>query len=153
MLVGASSMWWHGHHSQLGDIADTVSILLFASAVALLFFRKLIHSWVRVIVAYCSLLVVTLFAEQLPYLNGSLPYIVLLVGLIIISVVYIKRFNKNKFLLLSSIGVFGLALLFRTLDMASCSLFPIGTHFLWHIFVAIFGYLLILVVGRDQLKS
>jgi hypothetical protein len=35
--------------------------------------------------------------------------------------------------LLTAAGIFAASLSFRSVDNAVCSVFPVGTHFLWHL--------------------
>lgn len=148
-LIGLGSGWWHVGHTHSGDIADTLSILLFASVVGVLLLKKIFQSWAIVIPAFVVLLVVTLFAEQLPYFNGSLPYIVLLIGFIIGGIFYTKKFPESRTLIITAALTFILAIIFRSIDMVVCSELVIGTHFLWHILVATFGYQLIMLTAKE----
>jgi hypothetical protein len=45
--------------------------------------------------------------------------------------------------LLAATAVFLLSFSARTLDMQICSVFPLGTHFLWHLLNATLLYLLV----------
>lgn len=148
ILVGIGSSWWHTSHTHYGDTADTFFILIFASVVSILFFRKLFESWVKVLLSFFVLLGIVFFAEQLPYLNGSLPYVILLIALIIGSIFYAKKFSASKSFLITTSATFCLAIIFRSVDILVCPSISFGTHFLWHIFVAFLGYQLILLVGR-----
>ena len=40
-------------------------------------------------------------------------------------------------------GVFTLSVAFRTVDIAVCAAFPLGTHFLWHSLNGVVLYLLL----------
>jgi hypothetical protein len=42
--------------------------------------------------------------------------------------------------MLGATSVFVIALTFRTLDDAICPMFPVGTHFLWHLLNAVAIY-------------
>ena len=148
ILVGAGSSWWHISHTHYGDIADTFFILIFASVVSILFLKKLLQSWATILLSFFVLLSVIFFAERLPYFNGSLPYIVLLITLIIGGIFYVKKFVGSQSLVISAITTFGLAIIFRSIDITACPTISFGTHFLWHILVAILGYQLILLVLR-----
>ena len=149
ILIGLGSGWWHIGHTHSGDIADTLAIMLFASVAGVLLLKKIFQSWAIVIPAFVVLLAATLFAEQQPYLNGSLPYIVLLLGFIIGGIFYIKKFSKSRTLITTAAFTFALAIAFRSIDMVVCSELAIGTHFLWHVLVATFGYQLILLTARE----
>jgi hypothetical protein len=50
-------------------------------------------------------------------------------------------------------GMLALSLLFRTVDAAVCTTFPLGTHFLWHLVNALMLWWMIAVfvqAGRRQ---
>lgn len=153
LCIGAGSTWWHMGHSAWGDVADTLSIIVFASTVSALLLYQLLGSTTKVAVAFVPLLLLTLVAEQQPYLNGSLPYIVLLVGLMVAGAFYVKKFPASRNLVVASVATFALAIVFRTLDMELCSHLAAGTHFLWHIFVALLGYQLILLATNKYATS
>lgn len=148
VLVGVGSSWWHISHTHYGDIADTFFILIFASIVSILFLRKLLRSRTIILLSFFGLLSIIFFAEQLDYLNGSLPYIVLFIALLIGGIFYIKKFNDSKSLFITTIVTFGFAIIFRSIDVLVCPSISFGTHFLWHILVAVLCYQLILLVVR-----
>ena len=144
-LIGVGSAWWHMGHTIGGDIADTLSILLFASTASMILLYKLFETKTKVALAFVPLLILTLAVEQLPHLNGSLSYVVLLGGIIAFGFLFVKKFPDSKILTIASVSTFVLAILFRSLDMELCSKIRIGTHFLWHVLVALLGYQLILL--------
>lgn len=149
ILIGLGSGWWHASHTHYGYIADTFSILIFASVVGVLFLKKIFESWTTVVLAFVALLSTALLTEQLPYLNGSLPYVVLLLGFVIGGVFCAKKFPESRALLITTTFTFALAILFRSTDMLVCSAIAVGTHFMWHFLVAIFGYQLIMLVAKE----
>jgi hypothetical protein len=152
-FIGFGSAWWHMGHTAAGDIADTLSIVIFASTVSVVLLHKLFASKLKVILAFVPLLVLAFVTEQLPYLNGSLPYVVLLGGLTAFGFLFVKRFPESKALVITSVSTFGLAILFRSLDMQLCSQVTIGTHFLWHLFVALCCYQLILLATSKYRRN
>jgi hypothetical protein len=69
-------------------------------------------------------------------LNGSLIYAPTLALLLAVSL-YHRANNKRGFhLLVAGSSAFLVALLFRTIDNAVCPVFPVETHFLWHLLTA-----------------
>ena len=144
--VGIASAWWHLFHTRTGDIADTLSIFLFACVAGVLFLYKTFSSKVRVTVFALVTTVLVLGGEQVRWLNGSMPYVVVLLALGLAGMVYAQKFPSKRLSVLLMFSTFLLALTLRSLDSALCSFIPIGTHFLWHILVAFFGYQIILLV-------
>lgn len=147
-LIGIGSSWWHITHTYYGGVADIFSIFIFASGVIILFLRKLLQSWAAVLTSFLVLLTLTLSVEQLNYLNGSVPYLILLGGFVLGSIFYARKFNDSRSLVKAAALTFGFAILFRSIDISICSAIYVGTHFLWHILVATFGYQLIMLVAK-----
>ncbi len=48
--------------------------------------------------------------------------------------------------------IFAAALVFRTIDLAACAAFPIGTHFLWHLLTALTVALLLLTLAAPRAR-
>ena len=77
-------------------------------------------------------------------MGGSQSYVPALVALVAVGWWLSERraHPAGRALMLAG-GLFGASLAFRTLDGPICDIFPIGTHFLWHLFNgAIFWVLL-----------
>ncbi|NOR70727.1 MAG: hypothetical protein GQ532_13710 [Methylomarinum sp.] len=92
-------------------------------------------------------IVFALLGRQYPnILNGSLSYAPAFLVLSGLGLYHFIHKKQQKFLLLSALAVFSLALVLRTLDNMLCPYFPIGTHFLWHIFNGILVYFLSLAL-------
>ncbi len=147
-LIGLGSMWWHITASPLGDIADTLSIAVFASVAAFMLLQAILRSKLAIGGAFLFLLAAILFTESSDVLNGSLPYIVLLAGFVVAGTFYAQKFPSSKFLVVSAVLTFLSAILFRSIDLSVCSYLPIGTHFLWHILVAAFGLQLLMLLSN-----
>jgi hypothetical protein len=75
------------------------------------------------------------------FLNGSGNYLPVLAALIAVG--WLIRNNRQRRLALAAAGVFAVSLIFRTIDHAVCTAFPLGTHFLWHVLNALVLYLLL----------
>jgi len=87
-------------------------------------------------------------------ISGSSQY--LPAGLMIASVLRLLWKDRHPSLLLISLAalLFVAALAFRSLDQPLCSIWPIGTHFLWHITNSIvFWLLLSALVVHDPANS
>jgi len=149
-IIGLSSAWWHINNSPIGDILDTFSIVVFASVVAIFLLKRITNSKKQAGLYFAVLLVVGLLAERLEILNASLPYLVLLVGFIIFGMVYVKKFQRARTIFYFALGTFSLAILLRCVDIVLCPTLPQGTHFLWHILVALLGYQLITMLSHSN---
>lgn len=66
-------------------------------------------------------------------LNGSVGYIPAALALLAVGALCRAAGEKAAArALLAAAGLFVLSLVFRSMDAASCSTLPVGTHFLWH---------------------
>ncbi len=64
--------------------------------------------------------------------NGSVLYLPALLGLTGVAA-WTRRLGRDGAALFgAALGVFVLAVTFRSIDLAVCDRFPWGTHFLWH---------------------
>ncbi len=151
-IIGIGSAWWHITNSRLGDILDTFSIVLFASVAVLLLLTEIAKSKVVTALSFILLLSLVLITERFAAWNGSLPYVVLLIGFVIIGVIYIKKIPSAKSVFLSAILIFLIAIVFRSVDIILCPCIPFGTHFLWHVLLAGLGYQIILMLANAKNK-
>jgi len=141
--IGIGSGLFHTFATTWAMWLDIIPILLFQLVYLWQYANKVINlksnSTAGLLVLY---LVAAYVGRQFPQiLNGSLiyaPAFLMLVGLS--SYHYLNRKNE-RFILLMSLGVLILSLFFRSIDIAICPYFPIGTHFLWHLFNGLLTYL------------
>jgi uncharacterized membrane protein len=71
-------------------------------------------------------------------LNGSLFYIptgLFLAGTT--ALIWRKDSNVAQRYFIPATLLFFVSLLFRTIDISACNTLPVGTHFIWHIMIAI----------------
>lgn len=145
-FAGLGSMAWHFTNQPWGDFLDTIAIVLFGVAAAYLLFEKIFNKRWQVYTVMVTFLAIALFLEQIPALNGSLPYVFLYLTLIGTLSLRRKKYKEiNKPTLLIAL-YFALAIMFRSIDVAVCNYVSIGSHFLWHALVALTGYYLISVI-------
>jgi len=148
VTIAAGSSIWHLFATSWTLWADRIPILIFISIF-------IVSCLIRVLnlAPLSAVLVFTLFQiinigvqTQLPAgtLNGSIFYLPTLALLIVITVVFWqKNYTPIKHHFLIASLVFAVAVTLRSIDIAVCSKFPVGTHFAWHLLVAATIYLLI----------
>ncbi len=66
-------------------------------------------------------------------LNGSEQYAPALLALVIFALITRLQNHPSWPWLAVATGVFAVSLAFRTVDLAVCNAFPVGTHFVWHL--------------------
>ena len=83
-----------------------------------------------------------MLTRQFNYIfNGSIVYapgVSILLGL---GLYHWQKRKRGRVLLLTATGIFLGALFFRTIDLAICPYWPVGTHFLWHLLNGVVLYL------------
>lgn len=143
IAIGTGSALFHTFASGWARVLDEVPILLFQLCYLWLYARRIMK--LRTLVsaaAIAAYMAVAFLGRQFPHLlNGSLVYapaFILLPGL---GLYHFLRHKAERFLLLTTTGIFLIALAFRSVDGAACAHFPIGTHFLWHVLIAVVLYL------------
>lgn len=140
MLGSIGSTLFHGlRSSRIYLMMDIVPIILLTLSLSIYFWLKLVKWWVML------LIIVPLLASRY-FIFGNVPeptainisYAIsgLMVLLPWCILLYKQRF-KYWIKLLIIVLSFGAALYFRSIDLQSGDVLPMGTHFLWHVFAAI----------------
>jgi hypothetical protein len=84
--------------------------------------------------------------------NGTLTYLPALILMLLLGIYHARRQPMERWTLLIATGVFVLAFTFRAVDRAVCPFFPIGTHFIWHLLIALVAYLALRVLIMTRLN-
>ncbi len=135
--IGVGSLLWHSFATRWAGLADVLPIMGFI----LLYLFAATRDFLR-LHALWAVLAVVLFlpyaavvtwglSELVPGLGGSAAYAS--VALLIAAYgLWLRDSQTGRGLLLGA-GMLAVSLGFRVADEAVCAVFPIGTHFLWHI--------------------
>ena len=142
--IGIGSFLFHTYPTNLTRFLDVFPNLLFQFVFIWVYIRQVILLRFFYAAGLLFLYIISaLLSRQFPnILNGSLTYapaILVLLGLGLYHFIHKKR---ERFILLRAVGVFSLAIFFRTIDNVICPYFPIGTHFLWHVLNGVLVFLL-----------
>ncbi len=137
LTIGIGSFLFHTFATKLTQLADLIPIFLFTLVFVFYTFLNILDFAKKIAVVLSGIFVlVMVFIEILvpkSILGGSLLYAPALVTLVAVAVLTSSR-NKQLSKLYASVGiVFVISLVFRTLDLQICDVFPLGTHFLWHL--------------------
>ncbi len=133
--IGIGSSLFHTYATGWALLMDVIPITMFQIFYLWVYTRRVmklksIISMILIIVLVIS----SLATLPLKVLNGSLSYAPALIYLLGLGIYHFQAQKQSKFLLLAGVSIFLIALFFRTIDQYICAIFPIGTHFLWHIF-------------------
>lgn len=141
IAIGVGSSAFHTYATGWALLMDVIPIMMFQISYLWVYTRRIIKLKFLISVILIVVLVIsTLATRQIKILNGSLSYAPALIYLLGLGIYHFRAQKQNKFLLLAAAGGFLIALFFRTIDQYICSIFPIGTHFLWHIFNGVVLY-------------
>lgn len=145
ILIGLGSLSFHVLATQWSRVADVAPILLFQLRYLWLYLRY--AGGVKAMIAISTVagfLCVALVTRRFPEIgNGSLNYVPALLLQLGLSLHQRRHQYQGANLLLLASGLFLLSLVFRTVDLALCPWWSIGTHCFWHLLNAAVIYLLI----------
>jgi hypothetical protein len=136
-LVGAGSLVFHALATAWGSILDVLCIGIF-NVVYLMLFLRLAARWPigqAVTGGIAFVLLDRACGAILPAgaLNGSVMYLPALTVLLAITAYgYTLAPQAGRSMALAA-GVFCVSLLARTADQSLCPIWPMGTHFVWHL--------------------
>jgi hypothetical protein len=155
VAIAAGSGLFHTFATGWSRVLDIVPILLFQLTFLWLYVRRVMNvRWELAAAAVVLYVVVALVARQFKaFLNGAPIYAPALILLLFVGLYHLRHAAKHRLVLLIAAGVFVLSLLFRTIDQAICPYFPIGTHFLWHVFNGLVIFLSMFSLVHDQLAD
>lgn len=156
IILGSGSLAWHSYRSVPTLLMDEIPIYIFI----IFAFYFLVQSLTRnpkltLLYSFLTFLVYYLTFAYIPALNlfqGSTKYAFALLVFFIINALIIRKFNSSNSFVLPLV-ILALALIFRIIDLYICLIFPIGTHFIWHISVAVAMYLSSLAILKLQLTK
>jgi len=137
--IGIGSFLWHTHAARWAGLADTLPILVFI----LVYVFAATRDFVGLRWFWAGLAVLLFFPYAFAVAGGlgrlfpgigangayaSVALLIVLYGLYLRS-----RHPDTARGLFIGAGILALSLMFRMLDRPVCDVFPIGTHFMWHI--------------------
>lgn len=155
--IGVGSFLFHTFANGWSELADITPIWTFVAIFVLLTIYRLTGEDVRAtarmaFIAMGSIGVVFWFASgdlttentsEPGYLNGSLQYLPALLVLMGFAAVTLVHRHPARYNVTAAAITFLLSLAFRTIDLTTCAITGIGTHFMWHILNGVMvGFLL-----------
>lgn len=142
---GIGSFLWHGLRARWALGLDVFPALIFLLFMMFLWSRRIFSLWqsIAVLVSFFAILLVQrelgLHLSRIGIWVGLAPAVVLVALWLIIATAHQSKIGAICGGLSLLFALVGLG--FRTIDRAVCADFPIGTHFLWHIFLSFAAFL------------
>ena len=145
VAIGLGSFAFHTLATRGAALLDVIPIAIFVYGYLLFALRRIFQ-----LAAGPALAIVAIFAlasQAVSYalpagtLNGSGEYLPPLAALMVVGL-SVRAIDQRR-LILSAGAIFTCSLFLRMIDREACALFPLGTHFLWHLLNAAVLYLLL----------
>lgn len=142
VLVGIGSLLWHSFRNPIALALDAIPIYIFFFTFLYLLLARLTKSKLKVLVLLIGFFAIQVLASNFfpTFLNGTIHHVINGTFSLCLLVWLYQRFKNLNRYLLSAFLLYVLAIIFRSIDNSICSIFPIGTHFLWHILNATAAY-------------
>lgn len=151
-IIGINSIVFHSYPTQVTELMDTIPIVLFIMIyfVSVIFRIGKCTKFQAVVCLVAFVGFTHVLIHQFPRaLNDSIGYLSSMIALIVIAIYLHMRARPSSqyFMLAAIIGV--VSLFCRAIDREVCSVWPYGTHFLWHSFNALLLYILMKQIIRN----
>ena len=140
--IGVGSYLFHTHANRVTGLMDVIPILLFILLYIFAASRDFLGMtpWQAGIAtaAFLPYAAATVpLWSMIPGLGSSAGYAPVPVLILAYASLLRRRAPRTARGLAAGAGLLGLSLLFRTLDGPLCAVWPLGTHFLWHLLNAV----------------
>ncbi|MFC7703821.1 ceramidase domain-containing protein [Plastorhodobacter daqingensis] len=158
-VIGLGSFLFHTHATVWAAMADVLPILVF---ILVYIFAANLHYWrLSLWVALGATALFFPFAglaapalrAVIPGLGGSAPYAAVALLIVIYGTALLRRHPETGRGLLVGAAILAASITFRALDQPACGVFPLGTHFLWHVLNATMLGWMIEVYRRHMLAA
>jgi Ceramidase len=144
VAVGIGSFAFHTLATRGAVLADVIPIAVFIYGYLLLALRRFLGLAagvaVAIVVAYAVGAQALSWLTPPLALNGSVGYLPALVALIVVARAACGPARRGLEL---AAMTFTISLALRTIDLAACAAFPLGTHFAWHLLNAVVLFVLL----------
>ncbi len=156
-VIGVGSFLWHTHATRWAGLADVLPILgfillyLFAATRDYLGASGLVAGLVTAAFLPYAAAFSWVLGLVVPGLGANAAYLSV-AALIAAYGVYLRATATGQGLLIGA-GILAISLGFRMLDGPVCDVFPIGTHFMWHLLNAVMLGWMIRVYCRHMRRA
>jgi hypothetical protein len=156
VAVGLGSFTFHTVATRGAVLADAIPIAIFIYGYLLLALRRFLRLPMGiaavVLAAYAAGAQALSWLAPPRALNGSIDYVPALIALIAVARAARGQnstpMNRRRGLDLA-VMLFTVSLALRSVDLAVCDAFPLGTHFVWHVLNATVLYVLLRTAIAD----
>ena len=155
VVIGLGSLLFHTTALELTKWADIIPIVTFTFAMAIFCLRRFSGlNWQRTsvyfVLYFASISVVTWFVPSWlsEASNGTTAYLPALAGFAFFGVVALVRGSPAGWYCIACAVILFAGFVFRAIDQDVCEAFPLGTHFLWHVLIALMLCVILFAVAK-----
>ena len=155
VVIGLGSLLFHTTALELTKWADIIPIVTFTFAMAIFCLRRFSGlSWQRTsayfVLYFASISVVSWFVPSWlsEASNGTTAYLPALAGFAFFGVVALVRGSPAGWYCIACAVILFAGFVFRAIDQDVCEAFPLGTHFLWHVLIALMLGVILFAVAK-----
>lgn len=155
MAIGLGSLLFHTTAIELTKWADIVPIATFTLALAIFCLRRFSGlDWPQTAVYFISYFAVISAVTWLipPWLseatNGTTAYLPALAGYAFFGIVALIYGSRAGWYCIACAVILFAGFVFRAVDQDLCEAFPLGTHFMWHVLIALMLAVTLTAVAR-----
>ncbi len=150
--IGIGSFIFHTVATRGAALFDTIPIAVFIYGYLFFALRRYLGLSLVMAAALLVAFLAATYAEAAVVprgaLNGSHAYLPALAATFAIGLLTLKR-RAGPLIIAAGVTI-AVSLTFRSIDMAACESFPLGTHFLWHSLNGLGLYLLLRAALVDK---
>ncbi len=142
IFIGIGSSLWHSIRNPFTNALDAIPIFIFFLILVFLLLKNLLQNNKQSFLITTSFLFLQIVVSYLfpNFLNGSIRHFINGLTFIILIFWINKKYKRININILIAFTIYIFAIVFRSIDNNVCPVFPVGTHFLWHIFNSIAVY-------------
>ena len=144
VVIGLGSLLFHTTAIELTKWADIIPIATFTLAMAIFCLRRFSGlDWSRTVAYLVSYLaIVSIVTWLIPSwlseaTNGTTAYLPALAGFTFFGIVALIHSSPAGWYCIACAIILSAGFVFRAVDQGVCEAFPLGTHFIWHVLIAL----------------
>jgi hypothetical protein len=144
VVIGFGSLLFHTTAIELTKWADIIPIATFTLAMAIFCLRRFSGlDWSRTAAYLVSYLaIVSIVTWLIPSwlseaTNGTTAYLPALAGFAFFGIVALIHGSPAGWYCIACAIILSAGFVFRAVDQGVCEAFPLGTHFIWHVLIAL----------------
>ena len=143
-IVGVGSFIFHTVATKWASLADVIPIAIYIHfGLALFLYRIMKFDLMFTMLGTFFYFIFGVGLQRIvppDFFNRSGQYSgAILLLLLMAAFAYIRKVPSARYFLMGFI-IFGISLIFRSMDMPMCAEFPLGLHFMWHLLNAVVMY-------------